>query len=124
MTTATAGGHTRLLAPRILAVFLALVGIVLTVGGVQLATLGGSLYYVITGIAVLASAWFLWTGSMWGVWIYAAMLVWTIVWSFAEVGFDGWALMPRLVGPIVIGIYMALPFNWRPLAPARLPARA
>jgi len=114
----------RLLAPRILAVFLALVGIVLTAGGVQLATLGGSLYYVITGIAVVASAWFLWTGSMWGIWIYAVMLVWTLVWSFAEVGFDGWALMPRLVGPIVIGIYMALPFNRRPLAPARLPARA
>jgi len=121
MATTTGSGRQRLLAPRILAVFLAIIGILLAVGGGQLVFLGGSFYYLITGIAVIASAIFLWQGSMWGVWIFAAMLAWTLVWSFYEVGFDAWALMPRLVGPFVVGLYMALPFNWRPLAPARLP---
>lgn len=115
MSNPAAGARMRLLAPRILAVLIALIGAVLTVGGVQLALLGGSLYYVITGLACLASAFFLFTGRMLGVWIFAAMLAWTLVWAIWEVGFDGWSLMPRLVGPFVIGLYMALPFNWRPL---------
>ena len=121
MSSPAVGAPMRLLAPRILAVLIALIGVVLTLGGVQLAALGGSLYYVITGIACLASAWFLFTGKMLGVWIFAAMLAWTLVWAIWEVGFDGWSLMPRLVGPFVIGLYMALPFNWRPLqgAPMR-----
>lgn len=121
MSSPAAGARMRLLAPRILAVLIALIGAVLTVGGVQLAALGGSFYYVITGLACLASAWFLWTGKMLGVWIFAAMLAWTLIWAIWEVGFDGWSLMPRLVGPFVIGLYMALPFNWRPLqgAPMR-----
>lgn len=121
MASLAAGSWTRLLAPRILAVLIALIGLALTVGGVQLAAYGGSFYYLITGLACLASAFFLWTGRMLGVWIFAAMLAWTLIWSFWEVGFDAWALMPRLVGPFVIGLYMALPFNWRPLegAPMR-----
>ncbi|MHA6643972.1 hypothetical protein [Mesorhizobium sp. A623] len=61
----------RLLAPRILAVLLALVGILLADGGGQL-LLGGSFYYLITGLAVIASAIFLWHGSILGVWIFAA----------------------------------------------------
>lgn len=115
MSNLAAGAWTRLLAPRILAVLIVLIGALLTWWGVQLAALGGSFYYVITGVACLASAWFLWTGKMLGVWIFAAMLAWTLVWSIWEVGFDGWSLMPRLVGPLVIGLYMALPFNWRSL---------
>jgi glucose dehydrogenase len=121
MSNPAAGAWTRLLAPRILAVLIALIGLVLTWGGVQLVALGGSPYYVITGLACLASAFLLWTGKMLGVWIFAAMLAWTLVWAIWEVGFDGWALMPRIVGPFVIGLYMALPFNWRSLegAPMR-----
>ena len=115
MPNSAAGAWTRLLAPRILAVLIALIGALLTWWGVQLAALGGSFYYVITGVACLASAWFLWSGKMLGVWIFAAMLGWTLVWSIWEVGLDGWSLMPRLVGPLVIGLYMALPFNWRSL---------
>lgn len=115
MSNLAAGAWTRLLAPRILAVLIALIGALLMWWGVQLAALGGSFYYVITGVACLASGWFLWSGKMLGVWIFVAMLAWTLVWSIWEVGFDGWSLMPRLVGPVVIGLYMALPFNWRSL---------
>lgn len=124
MSNQATGHWTRLLAPRILAVLIAVIGLTLTVGGIQLVSLGGSAYYVITGLACLASAWFLWAGRMLGVWIFAAMLAWTAVWSFWEVGFDGWALMPRIVGPLVIGLYMALPFNWRPLCANSAPKLA
>lgn len=123
MTNKAGNARSLFLAPRILAVLLAIVGVTLSWGGVQLVALGGSFYYLITGLACLASAWFLWAGSMLGVWIFVAMLVWTLVWSLAEVGLDGWALMPRLVGPLVVGAYMALPFNWRPLTPIRHESR-
>ena len=39
--------------PRIFASFLLLIGLVLAVGGVRLATLGGSLYYVIAGVLLI-----------------------------------------------------------------------
>jgi quinoprotein glucose dehydrogenase len=118
MSSSQGKGRFRLLAPRILAIVIALIGLVLAIGGVQLIGVGGSPYYLVTGLACLASAWFLFTGKMLGVWIFAAMLAWTLVWAIWEVGFDGWSLMPRLVGPFVIGLYMALPFNWRPLEAA------
>jgi len=40
----------------ILAIIMAIIGIVLTIGGIWLAVLGGSLYYLIAGIAMLVSA--------------------------------------------------------------------
>ncbi len=45
---------------------MAIIGIVLTIGGIWLVALGGSLYYLITGVAMLASAWFLFRGRMLG----------------------------------------------------------
>jgi len=95
--------------PRIFAALLAIIGLVLAAGGVWLVVLGGSPYYVITGIAVLASAVLLWRGRMLGAWIYVAMLTGTVIWAFWEVGLDWWALMPRVVGPAVLGLWLALP---------------
>ena len=53
-------------AATILALVMALIGIVLTIGGVWLAALGGSIYYLIAGLALLASAWFLIRGRLLG----------------------------------------------------------
>ena len=41
----------------VLGVLLLLIGVVLTIGGVQLAALGGSWYYVLAGLALIASGW-------------------------------------------------------------------
>ncbi len=43
----------------ILAFVMALIGIVLAIGGAWLLILGGSPYYLIAGLALLASGWFL-----------------------------------------------------------------
>ena len=48
----------------ILAILLALIGLILTLGGAWLLSLGGSAYYVIAGLAMLASAWFLRSGTI------------------------------------------------------------
>lgn len=90
-------------------VVLCLVGLSLSVGGVILAANGGSPYYVLTGLAVLVSAVCLVRRSRYAAWIFAAMLVWTIVWSLWEAGFHGWPLMPRLVAPAIVGLMFLLP---------------
>ncbi len=113
-------GKSRLIAPRILAFVLTIVGLVLLVGGAKLLSLGGSPYYAATGLLLLGSAIAFWRGSRWGAWLYLAMLAITAVWALWEVGLDGWALMPRLVGPLVIGLWVILPFNWRRMDSASL----
>jgi quinoprotein glucose dehydrogenase len=86
----------------ILGVVVALIGLVLAVGGVILAVRGGSLYYLITGVAMVVSGVWLVRGQMRGGWLYVAIVALTILWAFWEVGGNAWALVPRIVAPIVL----------------------
>src|SRR5882724_152805 len=97
-------------APRIFALLLAGIGLVLILGGSRLLMLGGSLYYVIAGLALVLSSVLLWRRSRLGSLVYGAMLLFTIIWSLWEVGFDGWALLPRLATPLVIGLWFLTPW--------------
>ena len=103
-----------------LGVLLAVVGMILTIGGLILVLAGGSFYYVLAGLAVAAAAVALVRRSQYAVIIYAAFLLVTIAWSFYEVGFDGWALAPRLLGPAVVGLLFLAIRRW---APAVVPKR-
>jgi quinoprotein glucose dehydrogenase len=53
-----------------------------------------------------------------GVWLYLAILAVTWIWAFWEVGGDGWALVPRVVAPSVLGILalLYLLVLWRDVA--------
>ena len=95
-------------AATLLALVMALIGIVLTIGGVWLAVLGGSIYYLIAGVAMLASAWFLFRGRMLGVWIYIGLFILSALWGFAEARGNGWAMIPWLVAPLVLLICVLL----------------
>ncbi len=91
------------------AAILVVVGATLSIGGAMLAQLGGSLYYVLAGLAVLVSAIGLLRRARYAAWAFGLMLAVTIVWSVWEAGLDDWALMPRLVGPAVVGLFFLLP---------------
>lgn len=93
----------------LVAVVLGIIGLTLAWGGVVLAANGGSLYYLVTGLAVLLAAFGLLRRKSYAVWVFGAMLTWTIVWSLWEAGLDGWALMPRLVAPALAGLLFMLP---------------
>lgn len=87
---------------KLIALPLALIGLWMTGGGAWLLGLGGSPYYVITGIACLVAAWFYFRGrSITGFLVYAALYAATWIWAVAEVGLDFWLLCPRVVGPTV-----------------------
>lgn len=88
---------------RLLAVVLLLVGAPLLVGGAYLIALGGSWYYAPAGAGILACAYLLWRGRLLGVYVYLVVFVLTLAWSFAEVGFVFWPLVPRLVAPVFLG---------------------
>lgn len=103
---------------------LALTGLVLGLGGAWLVVLGGSLYYVITGLALLATAVLVWRGRVAALWLYALILLGTLAWAIWEVGFDFWALAPR--GDVIApsGLWLLLPFVAGRLAPAGRAAKA
>jgi quinoprotein glucose dehydrogenase len=96
---------------------LAVTGLAIGLGGVWLAVLGGSLYYVITGVALLATAVLVWRGRVAALWVYALILLGTLAWALWEVGLDFWALAPRgdVIAPL--GLWLLLPFVAGRLAP-------
>ncbi|OWK21515.1 hypothetical protein AJ88_16830 [Mesorhizobium amorphae CCBAU 01583] len=77
------------------AVVLALIGLILGGGGIWLASLGGSWYYVITGLAFLLAGWLLYRRKSIALWLYAAIVIGTLCWAVWEIGFDWWELGPR-----------------------------
>jgi len=99
--------------PRVFAGILFLLAAGYLYGGVILLGVGGSPYYIFAGLAIAASAVFLWRGHKLGSRIYGAMLALTLIWCVAEVGADIWAFLPRIVLPAVVGLWFLTPFARR-----------
>jgi membrane-bound PQQ-dependent dehydrogenase (glucose/quinate/shikimate family) len=95
------------------AVLLALVGLGMAIPGAKLLSLGGSAYYLVAGVVILAAAVLLFLRQRSGVYLYGLVLLATLAWGLFEVGLDGWGLMPRLVFLCVFGLWLALPLVWR-----------
>ncbi|MCX7863542.1 MAG: PQQ-binding-like beta-propeller repeat protein, partial [Novosphingobium sp.] len=87
----------------VLALGMAASGLALVYGGMQLVAVGGSLYYAIAGPVLVAAAYGLVRSTRWWLPLYGALLAGTLIWSLSEAGLDGWALVPRLVAPAVLG---------------------
>lgn len=91
------------------ALLLAAIGLGLAIAGGKLVALGGSPYYVIAGLLVLASAVLLVRRNWLAARLYGLMLVGTIAWAIWEVGFEGWLLLPRILAPLVLGLLFLVP---------------
>ena len=92
----------------IVGIVVGLIGLVLGAGGAYLAVLGGSLYYLLAGIAMIVSGVLLVRQRMTGAYLYIAVVVLTFVWAFFETGGNPWALVPRVVAPVVLLIAVLL----------------
>jgi quinoprotein glucose dehydrogenase len=101
--------------PFVYATLLILIGLYLLVGGVWLAALGGSWYYLITGLVVIASGVLLWMRRRWGSWLYGLMLACTVIWALIEVGWSPWGLAARILAPAVLGLWLLTPWVQRRL---------
>jgi membrane-bound PQQ-dependent dehydrogenase (glucose/quinate/shikimate family) len=102
-------GRARPRPPRIFASILILIGLVLGGGGVSLVSLGGSPYYLIAGVALIASGVLLWRAQRWGAYLYGLLTLGTIIWALFESGFHGWALAPRVLPFLVLGLLLLRP---------------
>lgn len=87
---------------RLLAWICILFGLIIGGGGAYLLILGGSWYYAVAGVGLIATGFLLVRGSMLAVWLYLAVWVLTAVWAWGEVGADVWGQVPRLLSPTVI----------------------
>ncbi len=83
-------------------------GAILLLGGVRLMTLGGSWYYAIAGALLVWAGLLIMQRRILGAWIYGAAFLLTLVWALWEVGLQGWPLVPRVVGPIVLLVLVVL----------------
>ncbi len=89
-------------AVRVLAAVIFIIGLILTTGGGWLLILGGSPYYGLAGLGLMASGAMLWRLRLLGAWIYIGVFILTLFWALWEVGLNGWALVPRVIAPAVL----------------------
>lgn len=72
-------------------------------------------YYPIAGLVMVGVTVLLLRRKQSALWLYAALLLATMIWGVWEVGFDFWALTPRSDILVFFGIWLILPFVWRRL---------
>ena len=96
-------------------VLFALIGLGLAGFGAWLAVPGGSWYYVLAGLAFLATAILLSRHRSSALTVYAVFIVATLGWALWEVGFDWWQLGPRGGVVILLGLWLLLPSIRKPL---------
>lgn len=95
--------------PRVLAIVIGLIGLVMLWQGIVLAGLGGTFYYAIGGIMLLLCGWNLFVGRPRGAWLFVAFMGFSLLWALYESGTDLWALMPRLWIFGLLSLWMLLP---------------
>ena len=101
---------------RFSAIIISVIGLLLCVGGGFLVALGGSWYYLICGLAFLATGVALYRHRPVALLIYAAILAGTLIWAIYEVGFDWWQLAPRGGIIVLIGLWLIAPWTTRALS--------
>ena len=95
------------LSATITALLLFAVGAALTFGGWQLAALGGSLYYLASGAALLIGGLWVWRGNPASYWLICLFAGTTLVWAITESGLHLWALLPRVAVPMaLLGLFL------------------
>ncbi|RAZ76930.1 glucose/quinate/shikimate family membrane-bound PQQ-dependent dehydrogenase [Mesorhizobium atlanticum] len=103
------------MAVTITSLVLFLIGLILGGGGIWLAVLGGSWYYLIAGLAFLITAWLLVRRSSSSLWLYGLFVLATLCWAVWEIGFDWWQLGPRGGVIVLIALWLLTPWARRGL---------
>jgi len=101
--------HMRPVATRILVILIGGISLILLYGGGALLELGGTSYYLVSGIALAGTALLLWRRDGRAATVYGLFLILSVAWALYESGLDGWALAARLVAPGVLGIFLLVP---------------
>ncbi len=92
----------------VLALLLIALGAVLSAGGGWLLQLGGSCYYVLAGLGLLASGALLWRNLRSGAQLFALVFIGTVAWTWWESGGSYWRWVPRLGLVTALAVLVAL----------------
>jgi quinoprotein glucose dehydrogenase len=92
-----------------------LIGAALGVGGVWLAVLGGSWYYIFAALAFLITSALLFRKRPSSLLVYAFLVIGTLGWAIWEIGFDWWQLAPRGGVIMLLGLWLLTPWIRRGL---------
>ncbi|WP_312512298.1 membrane-bound PQQ-dependent dehydrogenase, glucose/quinate/shikimate family [Stutzerimonas nitrititolerans] len=92
------------------ALFMLVLGVLMSIGGAYLALLGGSWYYLVAGVGLLVAAALVFARRRAAIWLYAVLLLGTLLWTLYEVRFDWWQLAPRIDLWCLLGLWLILPF--------------
>jgi quinate dehydrogenase (quinone) len=85
-------------------------GLLFTGGGAYLASLHGSWYFLLAGLGMLVSAVLLFKTRVAGAWLFALVMLLTVVWALADVGLTFWPLISRLFALGVLSLVVALAY--------------
>src|SRR3982750_4274874 len=85
----------------LLGILILAMGAWLFVGGAFLISLSGSPYYAIAGALLLLTALLLFRGEQLAIPVYGLTFLFTLIWAIWESGLNGWAQVPRLLGPVL-----------------------
>lgn len=99
----------------VVGLLLSIIGLVLAFGGSKLVSVGGSAYYLIAGLSIIACGVIFALRKGAALWLYALILFATLMWALWEVGLDWWQLVPRVAILCLIGILLLLPWWRKPL---------
>lgn len=103
------------MAVTITSLLILIIGLILSGGGVWLAVLGGSWYYLAAGLVLLITAWLFFRRRSTSLWLYALFLLATLCWAVWEIGFDWWQLAPRGGVIVLIALWLLTPWARRGL---------
>lgn len=106
-------------------VFTAVLGLLLAIEGGWLAWVGGSPAYLIGGLGYLLIGGLLIARRAAGFWINLGLFAAALIWAFWETGFSQLTTLtalPRLDVPMLIALVLMIPWVWRGLGSAALPA--
>lgn len=100
---------------KITSIVIAIVGIAMLYMGTQLLLIGGTPFYALMGLGLLATAITLFMNKKIALSLYALLMWMVLAWMIYEAGFDKWQWIPR--GDIIglIGLWLAMPWVVRPL---------
>ncbi|MBV8465918.1 MAG: hypothetical protein JO218_08230 [Burkholderiales bacterium] len=85
---------------------LMILGALLTFGGIRLMMMGDNAYFLVVGIGLLATGVLIRSGKRLGLGIYGATLAFVYIASIAELGANMQALLPRILMPTLVGLYL------------------
>lgn len=96
-----------------LSILLAMLGVLLAIAGSWLIVLGGSWYYLLSGVAFVATAFLLYLKRPEAFHLFALIVLSSLGWAIYEAGFDWWALVPRGSLIVILGLLLLIAWWWQ-----------